>query len=70
MWFKIFVYILLRGENSPGAWKRLYPKSLFWKEEKYQIEWKKQKWTRAMRMGETETIVNNDLEDYDVYTFL
>ena len=23
-----------------------------------------------MRMGETETIVNNDLEDYDVYTFL
>ena len=21
-------------------------------------------------MGETETIVNNDLEDYDVYTFL
>lgn len=23
-----------------------------------------------MRIGETETIVNNDLEDYDVYTFL
>ena len=23
-----------------------------------------------MRMGETETIVNNDLEDCDIYTFL
>ena len=51
MLFKIFVYILLRGENSPGAWKRLYPKSLFWKEEKYQNWMKKAKMNKGDEDG-------------------